>query len=940
VPGQRPLTTATSPEQFDRFGPLLRYLRVRAHLSQRDLAIAVGYSEAHLSRLEQGQRRPDPDAVRAHFLPALDLEDEPAWAARLLALATGENASSARRASAPETGGPSRPPSPERPPSELLATKFYRPPQRPGLVHRADLLARLDAVGTTPLTLITAPAGFGKSTLVAGWLSEVEREARGREGSGGLRTTPPLRSGWLSLDAGDNDLAVFVRYLAAALHAAAPGGGEAALALLEGPQLPTIGALVVALVNGLAGLRHEAVVVLDDYHTITSAPVQELMVALVERLPPRLHLVLAARAEPPLPLARLRARGQLLELRAADLRFRQDETDSFLRATMGLALSDAVAAALAARTEGWVAGLQLAALALREHADQEGFVAAFAGSNRYVLDYLAEEVLARLPAHLQRFLVQTSFLERLSGPLCDALLGVAADAGDSYSRLLLRELERQQLFLVPLDAERRWYRYHHLFAEVLRARLREGVPAAQVRELYRRAASAEPSPERGVGYLLEGQLWEEAADRIAGLGGGLLAVGRHATLEGWIARLPSEFAARPRLQVLLGVAMARLGQGARAEALLEAGAAGCRLSGDGEGESRGLAELALLALLRGELAQSLARFERALALPSEPAVRAYTLVCAIGAYTLGERLDLVSRSAAELFALVGTSDDRELLAGALVGAHAIAACALDQLAPLEQLCRRGLALLGGHESFITASAEAALAHIAWQRGRVGEALNLSARVLAAWQRLGVYGPIAPQMLSVAGAAAVARGDLERGAALFEAALREGTQVGLYTLSHPGQIYVLARAYWQLGRTDALWGLEPEMAGAGASGGALKETMHALLRALIALEEGRRDDAAELLETVASREAGVALMPVYGSAHPLLAHLHLLSGRPAEATAALAPLLARCARDDTPGRLLFEGPYVIPLLRLAVAEEAQSRFAAHTLALWEAASRSG
>jgi tetratricopeptide (TPR) repeat protein len=910
------------PEQFTTFGALLRFLRVRAHLSQRDLSLAVGYSEAHLSRLEAGKRRPDPDVVRAHLLPALDLDNSSPWARRLLLLATMNSQPQAE---------PAEPPAPQLPPApsfvspgtgglaaDLLATKLYRPRARPRQVVRPRLMATLDAVLDLPLAVVVAPAGFGKTALLAAWL----------EGK-------PF-GGFLALDSDDNDPVRFLRYVLATLHQVAPQLGTHSLPLLEAPGMASA-SLVQPLLNELAALPHPVVLVLDDYHVIVNPVIHELLSLICERLPPQAHFVLASREDPPLPLARLRARGLLVELRAAQLRFRGDEVGSFLRETMALQLSDQDATTLEARTEGWAVGLQLAALALREAADPARLVAAFAGTNRYVIDYLTEEVLARLPAHLLRFLVQTSFLERLSGPLCDAVLGVDSDGGDSYSRLLLMDLEQRSLFLVPLDSERRCYRYHHLFAEVLRTRLHEGLPAEQVQHLYQRAAQAECVREYAVGYLLAGKLWDEAATRLAALGSEQLALGQHATLAGWLSRMPiAELNQRPYLQVLYGVALSRLGQFAQAEALLKAGHTGCRQQGDADGELLALTELGLLLLVRGELAEVLERFQEVLTLTARPVVRVYTLVCAMGAFTLGERRDLVERSATELFALVEGSDDHELLASALIGGHSLAVIVVKQLSALETLCRRGLILFGGQESLVTVSASAALAQIAWQRGRVTEAFERSLAVAQAWERFGVYGSLAPQMLTIAGGCTQLWGDGERAIELFTAALQASAQEGIYRTAQSGMIYILGRAFWQQGKYSELRALEERLANVVVTGSMFVALTRSLLRALLALADERYEEAQQLLERVAAQEDSVLLIAVHGSARPLLAHLALRRGDRAAAAAALAPLLAICAHENRPGRLLFEGPYVLPLLEAAVAEEVQQPFAAHVLALSAAA----
>ncbi|MFL7791027.1 MAG: LuxR family transcriptional regulator, partial [Anaerolineae bacterium] len=340
----------------------------------------------------------------------------------------------------------------------LLAAKLYIPPVRPDLVPRARLIERLDEglrLGRK-LTLVSAPAGFGKTTLVSAWVRAVRE--------------PPLRVAWLSLDEGDNDPARFLAYLAAALQTVGVQVDE---------DIAATESFLTALVNQANGVS-PFLLVLDDYHFITAQPVHDALTFFLDHLPGAMHLVIATRADPPLPVARLRGRGQLTELRLADLRFTPDEASLFLGQAMGLSLTAEDVAALATRTEGWIAGLQMAALSLQGKDDVSRFVAAFTGSNRYILDYLLEEVLRREPEQVQDFLLQTSILDRLCAPLCDAVLegGESAsqrsDASSARSftgsQSNLQHLERANLFIVSLDDRREWYRYHRLFADLLRQR--------------------------------------------------------------------------------------------------------------------------------------------------------------------------------------------------------------------------------------------------------------------------------------------------------------------------------------------------------------------------------------------------------------------------------------------------------------------------------------
>jgi LuxR family maltose regulon positive regulatory protein len=389
----------------------------------------------------------------------------------------------------------------------LLTTKLYIPPPRSNLVPRPNLVLRLDEglqLGHK-LTLVSAPAGFGKTTLLSEWIAGgLSRHRLAPQGSrpprvlrGGSSSAPQPngvragtgRTGWLSLDEDDNDLARFLTYLVAALQTIEGNLGQGVLAALQSPGAVNAEAILTPLINEIAGLPDHLILVLDDYHVIESQPVDNALVFFLDHLPPHtgahggMHLVIAGRSDPSLPLSRLRAGGQMTEIRAADLRFTLDEVAVFLTKAMGLDLSAENVAALGTRTEGWIAGLQLAALSmqgLKRSGDVTDFVNRFTGSDRYIQDYLVDEVLKQRPQGTRDFLLQTSILDRLSGPLCDAvmaspsLLGEGLEKGSSQA--ILEALEAANLFIVPLDNERRWYRYHHLFADLLRQRLHQNPP--------------------------------------------------------------------------------------------------------------------------------------------------------------------------------------------------------------------------------------------------------------------------------------------------------------------------------------------------------------------------------------------------------------------------------------------------------------------------------
>lgn len=410
----------------------------------------------------------------------------------------------------------------------ILATKLYVPKPLPGAVARARLLERLDEGLRGRLTLISAPAGFGKSVLASQWAAACERPVA-----------------WLSLDAGDSDPTRFVAYVIAALQGIAPGAGGGALRALQSPQPPAVESVLTELLNDLAAAGVGGVLVLDDYHAVDAPAVDAALAFLIEHLPPGMQLVIATREDPHLPLARLRAQGQLTEVRAADLRFTPAEAAVFLNDAMGLSLSEQDIEALESRTEGWIAGLQLAAISMRGLDDASGFVASFTGSNRFVLDYLVEEVLQKQPEGVQAFLLKTSILDRLCGSLCDAMLLDPSSSG----RETLAYLEHANLFIIPLDVERRWYRYHHLFAELLRQRLEQS--AVAVTELHVRAS--EWLEQQGLDieafrHAVDAQDIARAERLIDGKGMPLTFRGGMIPVLNWLSSLPeSTLNARPSL---------------------------------------------------------------------------------------------------------------------------------------------------------------------------------------------------------------------------------------------------------------------------------------------------------------------------------------------------------------------------------------------------------
>jgi LuxR family maltose regulon positive regulatory protein len=401
----------------------------------------------------------------------------------------------------------------------ILTTKLYIPPPRSNAVPRTRLIACLNAGLHGKLTLIAAPAGFGKTTLVSAWVALCDQQVA-----------------WLSLDEGDSDPTRFLIYFVAALQTIVPTIGAGVLGVLQSPQPPPTESMLTALLNDIATLPDHVILVLDDYHILDAKPIDAALTFLLEHMPPQLHLVIATREDPQLPLARLRVRDQLTELRDMDLRFTPAEAAAFLTHVMGLNLSTEDIDALEARTEGWIAGLQLAALSLRGHHDATSFIRSFTGSSRFIIDYLAEEVLERQPERVRSFLLQTSILDRLHGPLCDAV------SGQTGGSTRLEALEHGNFFVVPLDDQRHWYRYHHLFADVLATHLRAEQPD-QVATLHRRASAwyaQHGAAADAIRHALAAEDFARAADLVELASPAMSRNRQEAILLGWLQSLPDE----------------------------------------------------------------------------------------------------------------------------------------------------------------------------------------------------------------------------------------------------------------------------------------------------------------------------------------------------------------------------------------------------------------
>jgi LuxR family transcriptional regulator, maltose regulon positive regulatory protein len=515
----------------------------------------------------------------------------------------------------------------------ILATKLSVPRLRPNVVSRPRLSERLNEGLHRRLILISAPAGFGKTTLVSEWVLGCQRP-----------------TAWLSLDEGDNDPTRFLTYLVAALQTIAATIGEGMSGVLQSPQPPPTEAILTALLNDIITISDHFGLVLDDYHVLDAKAVDHALTFLLDHLPPHMHLVIATREDPPLPLARLRVGGHLTEVRAVDLRFTHSEAAAFLNQVMGLPLEAQDIAALERRTEGWIAGLQLAAISLQGQQDATGFIRSFTGSHHFVLDYLVEEVLQQQSERVQTFLLRTSVLDRLCGPLCDAVLLDPSASGQAT----LAYLEHANLFIIPLDNERRWYRYHHLFADLLRQRLHQSIASStgdaesHVNELHIRASvwyEDHGLEIEAFHHAAAANDVERAERLVEGKGMPLHFRGVVTAILDWLESLPKTVLdARPSLWVRYASALLVNGQTTGVEEKLQAAEAALQGT-EADDKTRNLfgqiaAAKATLALTRYQVETMLAQSRRALEYlrPNNLSLRAtanWTLGFAY--WTLGDR---------------------------------------------------------------------------------------------------------------------------------------------------------------------------------------------------------------------------------------------------------------------------------------------------------------
>jgi LuxR family maltose regulon positive regulatory protein len=804
------------------------------------------------------------------------------------------------------------------------------------VIPRQPLIRRLgEAVRSHRLTLLSAPPGYGKTTLLAHL----------------PHALPDTRCAWLTLDEEDNDPVRFVSSLCGALQELNPDCGLAAQSAAQSALARSgqpLGAIQPAgdarrimgvLINEIvATLPQRFILVLDDLHFIREPGLYAALDYGIEHAPDQMHLVAATRWDPPLALARLRARRQLAELRWPDLCFTLEESDLFLNQTLHLRLSAQELSTLQALLEGWAAGLGLLAhslSALPAATDRAAFITHLAQTHRHIFDYLAEEVLNQQAPQVRRFLLETSILAELTPPLCQAVT-LRPD-----SALVLEDLSRRNVFVVALDEAgdagaglARTYRYHALFAEFLRHQLTRLMPET-LPELHRRAALAHTIPARVIQHYLAAQLWDDAAQTIAQIGEHAFQQGLLELLIGWIEQLPEAIRARhPRLAYLRGLCALQKGEAGVARRFLEEAQRGFEAAGDDSGLGAALAALASAAFVQTDPDRSYALVGRALAYPSAPHVQAQLLMtrASLALFFRGEWAQARADLEAALRVVEESQDAEARLMVALYLGQEFTVLP-GELDRLEHFCAQTQAQLDDRISPLRLATDDVLAFIHLRRGRLAQAVQSGERALAAKEHLGGYpflGANAAMNVALAHAAQGHYTEADRFLALLQTQVE---QSALNQLTLAGGLYPIGKIRWLQNRLDQARQIYAQMCAAPPEREPpLSHVLRLMLRGLLETADRSYTAAEHTFYHAITLSRDLPLVEVFGSPPLLLAHLCWRWQRSADALAALDPVLRACQAANTPGLILQEGAAAVPLLRLAIDHNVHAEYAAYLLAL--------
>ena len=769
-----------------------------------------------------------------------------------------------------------------------------------------------------PLTLISAPAGYGKTTLLASLF---------------YSHASSLPTAWLTLGEEDNDPILFLAYFLAALSGLNPAFGDLTRSVLAEPRLEHKPSFIAGvLVNDIGeNLQEPFAVVLDDLHIISDPAVHAMLLSLVERMPPQMHLVVATRHDPPLPLARLRARGQLLEIRLHDLRFDDEETAIFLNRTLNLALTDDDLEIVHSRTEGWPVGLRLVGDSLGRAGDDRrrvDIISYLAKSNRYIFDYLADEVLNQQGDEMRDFLLKTSILSELTAPLCNAV------TGRSDARRILAHLDRKSLFVAAVNDDHTAFRYHDLFADFLRHQLEREFPD-DIADLHRRAAEAHSDPGQAIKHYLAAQMWEEAALHIERVLNDLLQVGMWDTVRNWIHSLPPAVRqSHPFLLHGLG-ACAMLGGNRIPEArkLLEEALSGYRARGDEAGVGAALAMLSSCAMLQGDFEHSASFAAQALTHSLSPESHVEALMTQVWMkMVVGDDTEAATdlETALSLVEEHRTFDLFNILAFHLNPPLAVLP---NGLINMERFCRLAERYVPHPPAPFKVSVRRITIFLHLWRGRLDEAVRDGREALALSRRLGGGYALEGDIAIILGSVLIVRSEYEEAERLLERAIAHFSQVGMLSRMRINLLGLMGRLRWLQGCTEDLHKIYVEMhSEVQVHKMSWSPLILTVAKARLEMSDGRYAEAEESLRQAIRMERRTAYAGSMGNARLLLSYLYLTWGFPDRALDELTPILLKCEREGTPGSILIEGAAAVPVLRLAVERGVRPSYASHLLNL--------
>jgi LuxR family maltose regulon positive regulatory protein len=800
----------------------------------------------------------------------------------------------------------------------LARTKLQRPRLREDVIGRQRLIDHLrESVVSHRLTLISAPAGYGKTTLAAAL----------------PYNTAELAFSWLSLDDDDNNPTVFLVALVAALQQLDPACGQTVQSLLGNQATPNLDAkqAVSLLINDiLATLPDPFVLVLDDLHFITDPSILQALDFLLERLPEQMHLIATTRVDPPLALSRLRARGQLAELGPPGLRFTLEEIDELLNGQLELGLSRQDLHTLQTSTEGWAAGLRLltTSLAQSPSAQRDQLITRKLQANHHVFDLLAEEVLDRQPAMLRQFLLETSILSELTPELCRAV------TGQTDATIILEEVYRRNLFVLAVDdpalASSPSYRYQALFIEFLRRQLAQEQPD-QLAELHRRAAEAHTIPAQVIAHYLAAKQWEAAAKVIEQIADSIYSQGLLDKLQGWIRQLPTTVRTdHPWLIYYLGICLWGQGQFSETRRLLQDALSGFETNGDKKGLGETMVQLSIVHQIQGDSELVAPLIQQALTCPISPNSRIHLYISLAWLGLHQADLEQAEANLTTALTLAEASDDPGILQTLAMQIRSPFLCLPNGVANFERVCRLIERRSPDPISPLRANVDGVMTLVHFWRGQIDEAIQAGER---AWKTSDHLGGLPWLMVDVGHQLLLLYTLRSETSKADQASSHFAGLLDTYPIWRVNMLYLSALAYWNQNRLDLMPQLQVQMQGTESAyewlSGPVVRTM---LKGLLEIADEDYAGAETTLRQASDLQAGVPVSEVYGSARLLLAYLYHCWDQPQVAMKELAPVLADHQRRETPGLLLMAGQALVPLFQLAVARGVQADFASQLVTI--------